>query len=85
MGQTRSFGDVRVMSAQAPIANIERTSRHFAFGPLGDIHFAAKNASTHRESGGAKGIHIGLDLCRVAANELGLKPPADREIRTCHH
>jgi cold shock protein len=33
MGQTRSFGDVRVMSAFPPIATERRTWRHFAFGP----------------------------------------------------
>ena len=59
--------------------------RSSALGPNGDIHFAAKNASTHRQPGGAKGCGIGLDPCRVAANELGLEPSADREIRTCRH
>ena len=50
-------------------------------GPNGDIHFAAKNASTHRQPGGAKGCGIGLDPCHVAANELS----DDREIRACRH
>jgi hypothetical protein len=36
-GQTRSFGDVCVMSAFPPIATERRTWRHFAFGPGTDL------------------------------------------------
>ena len=41
----------------------------------GDLRYtfesgAPKNASTHWQLGGAKGRGIGLDPCRVAANEL---------------
>jgi hypothetical protein len=34
LGQTRSSGNVRFMSASHPIATKSRTSRHFGFGPF---------------------------------------------------
>jgi hypothetical protein len=36
-GRTRSFGDVRVMSAFHPIATKSPTSRHFGFGPEAEV------------------------------------------------
>ena len=37
MGQTRSFGDVRGMSALHLITTVTRTLWHFAFGPLPEV------------------------------------------------
>ena len=84
-GHERHFGDVCCKSVHHLIADMTRHTAIGRNGPNGDIHFAAKNASTHRQPGGAKSCGIGLDPCRVAANELGLEPSADREIRTCRH
>jgi len=37
LGPTRRFRDVRGMSGLTPTADISGPSRHFAFGPQGDI------------------------------------------------
>jgi hypothetical protein len=40
LGQTRSFGDVRLMSALHLITTVTRTLRHFAFGPGAEMLWA---------------------------------------------
>ena len=54
-------------------------------GPGGDIHLATERRPNLLEVQRREEHHIGLDLSCIAANELGLEPPADREIRTGRH
>ena len=59
LGQTRSSGDVRFMSAFLPIATKSPTSRHFDFGPTTDIReFRITNGKWPRASPGVISTHI---------------------------